>query len=100
MNKISSYRYGWIGLRALKLGNSARLLKKLGFMKQSSAQLNNRNGFNYVLPFGVKRIESFDFNSLKNKGFEGLAIYFTDAQWKYNAGITDKQWQGRIVIER
>lgn len=96
----SKYQMGWIGIRASKVGRSSKLLKKQGWMKLGHADLNNRNGFNWVRP--VQEEKDFinkNWSELANVGLEGIAIWFTDAQWGADAAVTDVQWQKRAIIE-
>lgn len=98
--KVSKYKLGWIGIRASRLGRSGRLLKKLGFWKENHAQLNNRNGFNWVRPCkSAHDFKAIDWKALAAAGLDGVAMWITDAQWGSNAAVTDRQWQARIPIE-
>ncbi|MGD1088714.1 MAG: hypothetical protein ABR955_08310 [Verrucomicrobiota bacterium] len=96
----SKYQIGWIGIRSSKIGRSARLLKNQGWMKIGHAEINNRNGFNWIRPVQtVADFNSKDWRQLADAGLVGLAIWFCDAQWGKNAAITDVQWQNRALIE-
>lgn len=70
-------------------------------IRLSIGELSNRNGFNFIVPVVTRdQFESMDFRSLADAGFDGIAIWFTDAQWGHNSEITDAQWQNRAIIER
>ncbi len=97
----SKYQIGWIGIRVQKAGKSARIFKNQGWIKLNShADTNNRNGFDYIrCAVDGNYFKTYDFKPFKEAGLQGLAIWFSDAQWKYNSGFTDKQWQNRRIIE-
>lgn len=92
---------GWVGLRVSKLGKSSKILKRQGwFTTGGAAELNNRNGFNWIRPGKTNaQFNEIDWRELANAGLVAVAIWFCDAQWKFNAGITDAQWQNRAIVE-
>jgi len=100
-NSISKYQIGWIGIRASKAGRAANLLKKDGWMKtQGHASLNNRDGFDWIRPLKTQdQFEATDWTRYSFKGLEGIAVWFTDAQWETQTGLTAAQWNNRSIIE-
>ena len=99
--KMSAYKLGWIGIRVIRVGKAAKILKNDGWMKMSSgAEVNNRNAFNWMKPVvSREKFETMDWTKLANAGLEALAVWITDAQWGESAAITDHQWADRRVIE-
>ncbi len=96
----SKYQMGWFGIRASKMGRAARLLKNQGWIRTGPAELNNRNAWNWIRPGQTSEdFNQRDWSDLANAGLEGIAIWFCDAQWGANAGITDVQWINRAIIE-
>lgn len=97
----SKYQIGWIGIRASKTGRASKILKKEGWIRLDHASLNNRNGFDWIR--AAQTFEAFNttkWNDLAEAGLCGFAVWFCDAQWGQNSGITDFQWQNRKNIER
>ena len=89
-----------VGIRVEKLGKSANLLKKMGFVKCNHANRNNVNGFDLINFVGPKsKFDDIDWSKLSKLGFSGVAVWFTDSQWKHNSPITEKQWSEKAVIE-
>ena len=85
-----------IGFRANRVGKSGKLLRRLGW-QSSPAQINNILGVDYIIPCKTfDQFKAFDFKSLD--GFNGMAFWFTDAQWSKNEFLTHKQWQCRVDI--
>jgi hypothetical protein len=98
--KLSKYTTGWMGLRASKAGRSSKLLKRTGWIKLGHADLNNRNGFDWVRPGRThEQFLAADWRELAAAGLVGIAVWFSDAQWGLNAGVTDAQWCRRAIIE-
>lgn len=96
----SKYELGWIAVRASRVGKSTALLKRNGFMRLNHSDLNNRLGANFVKPFCTcEQFEQWDWRRASRLGLEGIAFWITDAQWGLGVGPTDKQWQGRAMIE-
>lgn len=82
------------------MGKAGKVLKRNGWVKIDHAQVNNRNGFDYVLP-GRKEEYLEDFiwrDELSKHGMRGIAVWITDAQWGRSEGITNRQWERRRVI--
>ena len=69
-------------------------------MRQGHADINNRNGFDWVRP--ARTHEEFDatnWNELAGAGLVAVAFWHTDAQWGATAGLTDAQWQDRRLVD-
>ncbi len=65
-------------------------------MKINHFCMNNRNGFDYIKPVVNKN----DFaEKCLGLPVNGIAVWFSDAQWAKNNSVTDKQWQNRIILE-
>lgn len=97
----SKYQMGILGLRVQKIGKAHPILKSLGFLELDPAHVNNRNGFGFqAFIKDRQKVEEFRAMApkLKSLGFEGLAFFITERQWELNGGMTDKQWQDRIII--
>jgi len=100
MKSVSKYKLGWIGLRVAKHGKAASALKRAGWIRIGHTELNNRNGWDWILPtVSGDRFDTQDWRPLATKGLEAIAIWFTDAQWGANTGITEYQWRDRRIIE-
>lgn len=98
--KVSAFKLGWVGIRVSKVGNASKILKRLGYFKSGPADLNNRNSFAWLRPGRTKaEFDAIDWRQLADAGLQGIAMWFTDAQWGHTAGITDVQWQDRRVID-
>lgn len=99
--KTNKYKEGWIGIRAKRVGRAARALKRSGWMRTGGhAELNNRDGLDWLRPMKTREdFKSFDWAALANLGLNGVAFWFTDAQWGRSSGITGKQWRERAIVE-
>ena len=99
---VSKYKLGWIGIRVRKIGRASSALKKLGYFTRSChADINNRNGFDFIRPCVTgNQFDAYDWTMLAEAGLEGIAFWITDAQLGAVDGITDKQWLNRRVIEK
>lgn len=93
----SKYKVGWVGLRVSRTGRAGRALRQTGWMRCDSAE--NRNGFDWLLPCKTRdQFHAMQWNTLAASGLDGIAVWFSDAQWGKSAGITDTQWQDRHSI--
>lgn len=100
MTKISKFEMGWIGIRISVHGKSSKLLKSYGWIKLGHAELNNRNGFDWVRPGITKeQFDQQDWTKLADTGLEAIAIWFCDAQWKNGSSLTNTQWKNRAIIQ-
>lgn len=99
--KLSKYQIGWIGLRARTLGNARKKLIADGWISVPMDDLNNRNGFNFVIPLKTKDAYlKTCWSTLSDKGLNGIAMWISDAQWAKNKFVTYAQWKDRSIIER
>lgn len=97
---VSKYTMGWVGIRCEKVGKASRYLSSKGWFRQNHAQINNRNGFDWVRPVCEKSFfDKLDTKKLSDLGLTGVAMWLSDAQWGKNSAITDKQWISRKFIE-
>jgi hypothetical protein len=96
----SKYKLGWICLRATRIGSAARLLKRAGWWKMGHAEMNNRNGFDWVIPCRTEsEFNSMDWVPFASRGLMAVAMWITDAQWKDSLAVTDTQWENRKFID-
>ena len=100
MKRLTMMTARWTGLRAEKCGRSSRLLRKSGFWRQHHAQVNNRNGCDWIKPCGPLTLKDAKplFARLASAGFVGVAFQWLDIQWKHTSGLTELQWKERIRI--
>lgn len=92
----SKYQIGLIGVRLSTKGASSKLLKNLGAMKCGPQELNNRNAFDAVIWTKTEEeFKSFDLAQFAAAGASGFAVWITDAQWRVNDAVTDRQWINR-----
>lgn len=94
---MNKYEIGWIGLRVERLGRSAKLLRRMGFVKTTPSV--DRNGFNWLQITGTKdQFDAMFWTPLAKAGLKAVAVWYTDAQHDQNAAVTDLQWRARQRI--
>ena len=99
MKTVSKYTMGLIGLRVQVSGRATELLRKDGWVRMHPAEINNRNGFNWVRWLRTKEeFQAMDWKRYQALGLEAVAVWITDAQWAADAAITDTQWRNRKAI--